>query len=103
MGFLAKYWVGSHLRQYAPTLAELDCPHSERMHPFYWRVLHLFCLFISASPTYTANQTVTTKFIYQRLLTKDPHPPRICGVYPLIDFSFNLGMLTKATKLMPGS
>ena len=57
------------------------------MPPFYWRVLHVFRLFILAFPTYTANQTVTTKFIYQRLLNKDLHPPRICGVYPLIDFS----------------
>ena len=86
-GFLAKYWVGMHLRKYAPALAALDCPHSERMPPFYWRVLHVFRLFISAFPTYTANQTVTTKFIYQRLLNKDLHPPRICSVYPLIDFS----------------
>ena len=86
-GFLAKYWVGIHLRKYAPALAALDCPHSERMPPFYWRVLHVFRLFIAAFPTYTANQTVTTKFIYQRLLNKDLHSPRICGVYPLIDFS----------------
>ena len=86
-GFLAKYWVGIHLRKHAPALAALDCPHSERMPPFYWRVLHLFRCFISAFPTYTATQSVTTKFIYNCLLKKDLHPARICSVYPLNDFT----------------
>ena len=86
-GFFAKYWVGIHLRKYSPTLAALDCPHSERMPPFYWRVLHLFRCFISAFPTYTATQSVTIKFIYNCLLKKDLHPARICRVYPLNYFT----------------
>ena len=46
-GFLAKYWVGIHLRKYAPALAALDCPHSERMPPFYWSVARVSPLYFS--------------------------------------------------------
>ena len=44
--FFAKYLVGIHLSKHPPTLAALDCPHSERMSPFYWRVLHLFAVLL---------------------------------------------------------
>ena len=54
-GVFAKYWVGIHLRKYAPTLAALECPHSERMPPFYWNVLHLFRMLLKYVETYLKN------------------------------------------------
>ena len=58
--YLAKYWLGLHLRKYELSFANLSIPHAEQVSHYYKYVLSMFRKFKALTPNFIGRQLITT-------------------------------------------
>ena len=85
--FLAVYWLGIHLREYVASFASLSIPHAEQIPKYYYNALRVFRTFVHMVPDFMGRQSVTTKFIYGKLIQRKQIKPRVTRIYPTIVFA----------------
>ena len=85
--FLAVYWLGVHLREYVTAFASLCIPHGEQIPRYYHNALRVFRIFVHMVPDFMGRQSVTTTFIYGKLIQRKQIKPRITRLYPTIVFA----------------
>ena len=85
--FLAVYWLGIHLREYVASFASLSIPHAEQIPKYYYNALRVFRTFVHMVPDFMGRQSVTTTFIYGKLIQRIQIKPRVTRIYPTIVFA----------------
>ena len=64
------YWLGRHLREYVVSFASFSIPHAEQIPKYYYNALRVFRMFVHMVPEFMGRQSVTTKFIYGKLIQR---------------------------------
>ena len=79
------YWIGFSLRNYQPVFASVSIPHSDVLPPFYRECLKVLNNFKNNNSGLELDN-LSCKVIYNTLLEKVLHIPKIVHRYPFVDF-----------------